>query len=385
MIVCFSNIDWGVLRYRKQHLMERLARRTDVVYVNPPRAVKAHRLLERHRVRAVTPRLRVYEPPVLPGIRHSALVKRATYRLIARRVRHLAGREPAVLWLYSPDALAFADLIPAGLVVYDIADAYATPGGPHVRSDAERREIALLERLERALLRRADVVLCVSEPLAARARALNANVRVVPNGSDWDRYASLEPGSAQPGAPPLIGFVGTIAPRLDVDLVAGIARARPEWRIDLVGPVSPLVDLRPLRDLPNVELPGEIPYEEVPARISRFDVCLLPLHQIDFAHCCSPIQVYDYLAAGKPVVSSPVAQVERWPDLVRTARGVAEFVAGIESALATRDAGAAAARRAFAKAHSWDVRVDHVRAILREAAPSLDAAASPHPDRVRVA
>ncbi|HEX7085347.1 MAG TPA: glycosyltransferase [Vicinamibacterales bacterium] len=370
-IACFSNLDYGLLRYRKQHLMDRLASRLPVLYVNPPRAIKSRDLLTAVRWRQPIEGLTVFEPPVLPGVRTRPRLQRLNYRLIASRLAGWCARhDPFVLWIYSPHALPFVDLLRPDLVVYDVADLYATPGGPSLRDRNEAREVARLAELEAALLHRADLVLAVSEPLVERLGEQGVRAHLVPNGSDWTRYATYVPPPRQ--GRPRLGFVGAIAPRVNVDLIAEVARRRPGWDIVLVGPVSTAVDA--LAELPNVRLTGEVPYDAVPGVISAFDVCLLPLHEIPFAYCSSPIQVYDYLAAGRPVVSTPVAQLERLPEVVRTARGANAFVEAIEQAL-DEEAGAADARRAFARANSWDARVETILALLQERLPALAAAA----------
>lgn len=362
-ILCLSNLDWGVLRYRKQHLMERLSERVPVAYVNPPRAIKSRDLFTATRWRHPLPGLSVYEPPVLPGIRNSPALKSLNYRLISGRLRAWRRHErPLVLWIYSPHALPFIDLVRPDLVVYDVADLYATPSGAAVRDAGEQREIETLANLEAQLLPRADLVLAVSEPLCDHLARGTSQVHLLPNGCDWERYAQLDPAPATHTRPRL-GFVGTIAPRFDVELVADVARHRPDWDIELVGPVSPLTDVRALRALSNVRLTGEVPYESVPERIASYDVCLLPLREIDFAYYSSPIQVYDYLAAGRPVVSTPIAQFERVPHLVHTARGAAAFVDAIAAGL-VEGPETVTARRTFAEANSWDARVRTIEGLL---------------------
>lgn len=370
-IACFSNLDYGLLRYRKQHLMERMAVRMPVLYVNPPRAIKSRDLFRAVRWTHPRENLTVFEPPVLPGVRTRPGLQRLNYRLIASRLdRWVARHDPLVLWIYSPHALPFIDLLRPDLVVYDVADLYATTSGPSLRDENEAREIERLASLEAALLQRADLVLAVSEPLVARLGELGVQAHLVPNGSDWARYAEYMPPPAT--TRPQLGFVGAIAPRVDLELIAEVARRRPGWDITLVGPVSVAADV--VAGLPNVRLTGEVPYDAVPGVIAGFDVCLLPLHEIPFAYCSSPIQVYDYLAAGRPVVSTPVGQLERIPELVYTARGADEFVNAVERALA-EGAGIIEARRAFARANSWETRVDRILALLESRLPAIAVAA----------
>lgn len=363
VIVCLSSTDWGFLRYRKQQLMERLSRHADVVYVNPPRAMKWREWPFRVRTRQLSPSLWVHEPFVMPGMRRSAIARRITYGWLATRLARWRKERPFVLWLYSPHGLALVDLLTPDRVVYDVCDLHATPSGRTLRDEGERREIETLAALERALLARADITFCVSEPLVDRVGGHSTRVHLVPNGCEWARYASLPPALKVSGRP-RIGYVGTLAPRFDVELVAAVANARPEWLIELVGPVLPMVDVSPLASLPNVELTGEIPFDDVPAKLATFDVCLLPLREIDFAYYCSPIQVFDYLAAGKPVVSTPVGQLEGWGGLVHVVRGADAFVNAIDAALNEVTPEHAARRRVFAACNSWDVRVAEIASAL---------------------
>jgi UDP-galactopyranose mutase len=375
-VVCFSNLDWGYLRYRKQHLMERIARRTPVIYVNPPRAYKWRHPRRWGAVAAAAPGLRVYEPPVLPGMRESTRVRDLNYRMMAAAlVRLLRPHTHPVLWIYSPHAAAFTQLLTPGLVVYDIADDYSVPTGSVLRGDSEARELEVLDRLERGLVPRADVVFCVSEPLRAKAMAAGArNVHLLPNGCDIEAYAEA-PRPPRRSRYPLIGFVGTVAPRFDVELVHALARLRPDWRFEIVGPVSPLATVD--ASLSNLTWIGEVPYAEVPARIKNFDACVLPLRDIDYAYRSSPIQVFDYLAAGKPVVSSPVAQFEAWPSLVSIARGADGFAAALDEALRLDSVERQAQRRGFARQHSWDARVEAALAVVDGSARGDDDQQSP--------
>ncbi len=368
-IICLSNLDWGYLRYRKQHLMERLACHLDVVYVNPPRAVKGGRWPFHRRTRQITPSLWVHEPFVMPAMVRSAAAKRFTYEWLARRLKPWKRcAHPLVLWLYSPHGLPFIDLLRPDFVVYDVADLYATPGGARLRDEREKCEIEILADLESRLLPRADLVLCVSEPLVAWIGSRARSVHLVPNGCDWPRYERMERrADLLPGVPPRLGFVGSLAPRVNFELVAGLARARPDWQIELVGPVSPLVDLSPIQGLSNVRCTGEVSYEEVPERIASYDVCLLPLHEIDSAYYCSPIQVYDYLASGNPVVSTPIGQLERLNGLVHVARDGEGFVSAIKTALGERNEDVFAQRRRFAQNNSWDCRVSRILSLLGDA------------------
>lgn len=365
-IVCFSNLDWGYLKYRKQHLMERLGPHFPVVYVNPARAAKARRPSTWHRTTSPAPGVTVYEPAVLPGVRRVPAMKRATDRLIAAALDRLPVlRAPRIAWVYSPHAIGIVEHLDPEFVVYDMADDYTVPSGPRLRDADEKHELARLAALEARMLARADLVFAVSEPLAERAARDHRDVILLPNGCDPQAPGAARSRTAEApaNARPTIGYVGTVAPRVDVELLHAIAAARPDWNVEVVGPVSPLVTLPPA--LPNLHWRGEIPYADVRATIARFDVAILPLLDIPFSRHSSPIQVYDYLAAGKPVVASPVTQLEHLPAVVTTARGAAAFVAAIQQALASDGVEAAARRVTFAKHNTWNDRIDTVLAALR--------------------
>jgi UDP-galactopyranose mutase len=369
-IVCFSNLDWGYLRYRKQHLMERMARHTPVIYVNPPRAMKWRNPERWGEATALGDRLTVYEPAVLPGIRRSAQLRHLNYQMIAADLRRLlpSGARP-VLWIYSPHAAPFAELLSPGLVVYDMADDYSVPTGRTLRDANEALELEALEALERRLLGRADVVFCVSEPLQRKASAAGATTgQLLPNGCDIDAYADVPPPPRR-ASRPVIGYVGTIAPRFDVELVHELAALRPEWSFEMVGPVSPLAT-RPEGGPGNIDWAGEVPYSQVPSRISRFDACILPLREIDYSYRSSPIQVFDYLAAAKPVVSSPVAQFEAWPSIISIARGALGFAGALDEALRLDTPARQEQRRQFARAQSWDLRASAAWNAIRGAYPA---------------
>jgi glycosyltransferase involved in cell wall biosynthesis len=289
------------------------------------------------------------------------------YQLIARSLqRFRKDKSPAAAWIYSPHAFPFIRLLSPDTVVYDIADNYTVPSGAKMRGAAEEKEISALSILEQEVLQAAQLVLCVSQPLVEKAALANRNVHLVPNGCDFDRYRGAKPPEGRGAARPRIGYVGSIAPRFDAELVVEVARAHPEWDIELVGPVLPLVTLPSGHSLSNLFWRGEIPYDGIPAAIQSFDVCILPLREIPFSYCSSPIQVWDYLAAGKHVVSTPISQFEGLSGLITTASGSTAFAAGIDEALRRNDLIEFERRRRFASENSWDRRVRQIVHLLAE-------------------
>jgi glycosyltransferase involved in cell wall biosynthesis len=158
---------------------------------------------------------------------------------------------------------------------------------------------------------------------------------------------------------------------VDLALLADVAAQRPDWRIELVGPLSYGLDadeLARLRALPNVHFAGAVPPEQVPAVMAGCDVGLIPYKLNEQTRHVNPLKVYEYLAAGKPVVGTPLPELAQFQPLVRVAGDVDGFVGAVEAALAEGDdPQAVAARLAAAAANTWDVRVERMVGLIGEA------------------
>jgi glycosyltransferase involved in cell wall biosynthesis len=167
---------------------------------------------------------------------------------------------------------------------------------------------------------------------------------------------------------PLLAVVGGINAKVDLRLLTEVAARRPDWRIDLVGPLGYGLDadeLARLRALPNVRLAGAVPPEQAPAVMAGCDVGLIPYKLNEQTRHVNPLKVYEYLAAGRPVVGTPLPELRQFEPLVRLAGDVDGFVAAVEAALAEGDApDAVAARLAVAAANTWDVRVERMVGLI---------------------
>ena len=165
----------------------------------------------------------------------------------------------------------------------------------------------------------------------------------------------------------MIGYYGALEDWIDTDLVADLAERRPDWRFVLVGrPVS--ADVSRLGRLPNVALPGEQPYAAIPGWLYRFDVAIIPFKRTPLTEATNPVKAYEVLAAGKPIVSVPIPEMQAMASLVRLASNAEEFERQVEDALRPEDPALIEARRAFAREHTWADRFavlhhDHVRGV----------------------
>jgi len=215
------------------------------------------------------------------------------------------------------------------------------------------------------LMASADLVMVSSSFLEEQARGQNPNVLMVRNACDYDHFASAgKPKSKRP----LIGYYGAIAEWFDSDLVADLAERRPDWDFTLVGSTLG-ADVSRMSELPGVSLPGEKAYSEIPELLNRFDVAFIPFKRTPLTEATNPVKVYEILAAGKPLVSVPIPEVESLVPLVRLASTAEEFEKEISAALAEDDPTLTEQRRAFAQGHTWEKRYEVLAPAIRSVFP----------------
>jgi UDP-galactopyranose mutase len=257
------------------------------------------------------------------------------------------GIRDYVLWYYTPIPVAFTGHLEPLATVYDCMDELSAFKGATP---------VMVER-EAELLRRADLVFTGGQSLYEAKRDRHPSVYAFPSSIDAAHFSQARERSAGAGAAPgrpRLGYYGVIDERMDLELLAGVARARPEWELVMVGPVMKIEE-GDLPRLPNLHFPGGAEYARLPELVAGWDVALIPFAINESTRFISPTKTPEYLAAGKPVVSTPIRDVVRpYGDqgLVRIAGTVPEFVAAVEAALA-EDAGTRAA---------WLERVDAVLA-----------------------
>jgi len=204
---------------------------------------------------------------------------------------------------------------------------------------------------------------------------------LIPNGVDPGHYAPvLQPGPIPPslaslvGRGPIFGYTGTIHPdRVDVALIMRTARLLPGSLFVLVGPNHLSAPQHANLQTSGVVLLPAVPYAHIPDYMRAFDVCITPHKMTPFTESLNPIKLWEYLAAGKPIVSTDVAGFRDYPDHVRIARTAEQFAAALKDALAeiqSPDAATrAAARQAEARQHSWESRVDRIEMVMAGCQP----------------
>jgi glycosyltransferase involved in cell wall biosynthesis len=301
----------------------------------------------------------VYTPLALP-FPHSAAARavnqqvlRATIRLLRLRL----GIADFQLWTFLPNVGDYVGTLGESSAVYYCVDEWSMFG---------YLDRAQTVAAEHTLLHKVDAVFAINAALATAKRAVNANTFESPHGVDHAAFAkALAPDTIVPAdldalPHPRLGFYGTLRDWVDFDLLAHVARARPSWQIVLIG--QELCDTSKIRGLPNVHLLGQKAHHELPAYCKGFDVGLIPYRIDERMQFVNPLKLREYLSAGLPVVSTPVPEVRRYPELARIAATPDEFIAAVEAALAERTT--RAARSAAMIDETWAARVARVEATL---------------------
>jgi UDP-galactopyranose mutase len=365
LLICFSHLRWDFVFQRPQHLMTRFAERLPVVFWEEPlvegNAPPRLSLRREGNVTIAVPRLPAGLSPQATQATLTALLD-----------TFLVDRPPvSVRWYYTPMMLAFSRAVTAASTVYDCMDELS----------AFRFAPPELLALESELLGAADLVFTGGYSLYEAKRSRHADVRPFPSSVDVAHFAQARDVVPARDGQPKLGFYGVIDERMDLDLVAHLADARPDWHIELVGPVVK-IDPADLPQRANLHYLGARSYDQLPEAVARWDVALMPFAINEATRFISPTKTPEYLAAGRPVVSTPIVDVARHYGTmagVMIASG-SHFVAACDDALALARGADMAWRDeadAVLAATSWD---DTAAAMLAAIAEVADAAPRPHYD-----
>ncbi len=386
-IVCISSLDWDAMWTSKQQIMHRLARTNRVLYVEEPVTLLAPLKVPARvsRWAATAPRVKRVDaglwtltpPPVLPFGNMKPRVNRANQALLARYVGWAMNRlyfdEEYIFWTYLPASVALLDRLVThkpdrrpSLVVYHCVDEHsAFPG--FVSPD-------VVKGYDDELTRRADLVITTAENLRLSREILNPHTRTVLNAADVEIFnRALDPGLSVPAdlaaiPAPRLGVVGMHDSRLDLEALEALAAADSSWQIVLIGPVKPgQVDEARLRRWPNVHLLGQKPRNELPAYLKGMAVALVPYKPGELTRNIFPLKLFEYLAAGVPVVVGGLPELSRFAGIVGVAASPEDYPRTVKEVLAADSPERRAARVALAADNTWDHRVDEISTLVEEA------------------
>ena len=376
-IICISTANWHPFPTRKQQVMGRITGGR-ILYFDPPVTYAAPL-----KDPGTKPRLKAYRdegealgkwltifaaPPVLPMYNKYRWVNKINQRKLAGYIRKKMedyGFQKPILWTYTPTSADILDRIPHSAVVYDCVDRHAAYQG--------LIDPAVVNRMEEDLAKRADVVFATAQGLYDTLKNYNEQTFLVPNGANFEAFHKAA-GDVELPFPdelfnvknPILGFVGMLQECIDYRLVAHAAEVHPDWTFVFIGEPLPGVDISMLQNRKNVRLLGFKPHRDLPRYLARFDVCLNLFRAGDLSRDVSPLKFYEYLATGKPIVSTPQPeQVLGYTDVVYLAGTPEEFVGACQRAITERDAWKKRQRIEFGRAASWDARVADMENILK--------------------
>jgi len=349
-IICVSWLVWDSIPLVMHQMMTRLARNNRVLFVDPPVAYSnliirpslwkdrlKKTFLWLRRVRRVNDNMYVYyPPPLLLQYGHFKNVDSLNQSFIASAIAKTAKRlgfTNPIVWIYHPYAINPGGELNEKLVCYDCNDDVGFFFCYHFN---KRKR---LFDMEEKLAKRADVVFTTSKYLYRIRKGQNPNTHYLPSGVDAELFAQAQSPTCKvapelEGIPsPVIGFVGgMVNSKMHWEWIREAAIARPQWNFFFVGPC---VENPPsyIVHQKNIQFVGIRPQNLLPSYIKGFDVCLIPYQGEDFLKACQPTKAFEYLASGKPVVSSWIPELEDYKEIIRLSSTSGEFIQHIETAL----------------------------------------------------
>jgi glycosyltransferase involved in cell wall biosynthesis len=328
-VIVFSHLRWDFVYQRPQHLLSRLAENCSIIFIEEPVFHEHDSFMESSSPMPNVTVLKPYTPVDAPGFHDEQLP-----HLIKLMRQSVSIDEDHIAWFYTPMALPLLQELNPALVVYDCMDEL---------SAFKNAPKQMLQR-ENALLKRADLVFTGGPSLYRAKRRRHPNVYCFPSSVDLVHFEqALDRSNTHPaheGIPgPRLGYYGVIDERIDLELIARIADARPEWQVVLAGPVAK-IDPAILPRRHNIHYLGHQPYKALPHLLAGWNVCLLPFALNESTRFISPTKTLEYMAAELPIVSTPITDVlELYGDVISVAASIPAFIKACETALLTTPTG----------------------------------------------
>jgi glycosyltransferase involved in cell wall biosynthesis len=373
-IVCFGAAEWSGMYARAQQLMTRFAAAGyRVLYVNPPITWLSPlkkpqywkgRVFRITKFEEISPGIFVYTPPpLLPFANLHPGINKLNQYFLAQGLkdiyRTLKFSDP-LLWTYLPNNVDILKHLRHSLLIYDCADEHASfPGFINPQT---------VSKMENRLLGRADFVFASAQELYNKRVKICPHIRLINNGADFGHFQQAfkemlpipEDIAALPK--PIAGYIGAISTWLDLELLQGLATAYPQWSIVMIGPQD--IDLTTLKNCQNIFWLGPKPYSMLPSYLQRFDLCLIPFVINDLTVNVNPVKLYEYLAAGKPVLTTALPEVRQFSNYIAIAETKADFVTLAAREISANNNLKSKQRQEIALANSWDLRFKEMLAVI---------------------
>ncbi len=381
-IVCVASA-WDYDPTSKHQIMKLLAQRNHIVWVNyhgtrrpslSSADFKAGMGVLRRIMRGVQPvgpTFNQVTPLVFPGVRNRLLQRLHEHMLITqirRAIKRTVGptAQPIQIWAFAPDVPFLIGQFNEEAFIYYCVDDYTLFEG----YDSRR-----IQTSEDEMVRRADLVITTSEALLQCKSRLRDDAVLIRHGVDYDRFASAwkqelpRPDDLASVSGPIFGFFGLIQFWIDTALIELVAKLRPQYSFVFIGDCS--IDVSHLSCLPNVHFLGRKSNHQLPAYCRAFDAALMPFTQTAMTDSVNPIKMYEYLAAGLPIISTPLPEARRFSDVIELTSSPEAFAKACDTVLANDYAGRREDISHLVKAESWRSKVESLsQLVLRKNEPS---------------
>ncbi|HIP52807.1 MAG TPA: glycosyltransferase family 1 protein [Chromatiales bacterium] len=369
---------WEGLWRNRHQLMSRFAKKNIVFYVEPRLSIKKlfRGVTEGtisfkdifHKSFSVTKDgVHVYHSPKWLPVTEKPLLKQITdfgWKWMLRHKAREMGAGRPIVWLSRPEMVRLKGKLGEKLLVYHVVDEYL---GYYGLSEKGKRELV---GMERQLLHSADVVIVVSPNLMKSKSPFNKNTFLVPNAVDFEAFANAKRDVLHDVPRPIVGYSGLIGNRLDIELLISMADERPEWSFVFVGEVVEarcVQQMSELKKKKNTYFIGRKNIEEVPSYVGSFDVGIIP-YKVDLqSENGSPLKIYEYMAAGIPVVTSNFNVALEFDDVVHVCSGVKKMGVAIQECIEKSPDVTARVYKGVIKAseNTWNHRISYISKILR--------------------
>lgn len=346
-LVCFSHLRWNFVYQRPQHLLSRFAQQTRVFFVEEP---VFHDAPDKMHIEEPMKNVYVVVPHLQHGCNEEEVLNKQ--KEMVNNLFSVMEINNYFLWYYTPMALPFSEHLSPKLIVYDCMDElsafkFAPP--------------ALTER-ERQLMQKSDIVFTGGYSIYEAKKDKHQNIYPFPSSIEKEHFATARSITTDPADQasiphPRFGFFGVLDERFDIDLIEHAAKARPEWQFVLIGPVVK-IDPATLPRYANIHYLGGKNYQELPQYLAGWDVAVIPFAMNESTRYISPTKTPEYLAAGKPVISTPIRDVVSpygENKLVHIAANAEQFIRHGEAILKKKQRKAWLTKvDAFLEGNSWD-------------------------------
>ncbi|HZT42039.1 MAG TPA: glycosyltransferase [Chthonomonadaceae bacterium] len=369
-LIVASHLRWSFVWQRPQQLLSRLARHHRILFVEEPLAVSDTEGAPMPVLQEVMPGVVTLTPKVPESqCNGTPLWLWPCQNLITRQVRdaiRALDLRHRALWFYTPTPEFMVEAVQPEMLVYDVMDELSNfKFAPPQLRDQERR-----------LLSQAAVVFTGGASLYDAKKHHNPNTHLFASGVDAAHYSkAAHPDTTVPEwmeqiPTPRATYIGVIDERMDYDIIRGLAEARPDVQFVMCGPVVK-VDPADLPKAPNLHYPGQQAYDDLPRILKGTDVCLMPFAQNEATKFISPTKTLEYMAADRPIISTPIKDVERfYSDIVFLAETPDGFIAHLDAALNEAEEERERKRRRIEKIlaeQAWDAIAENMETLMLRA------------------